>query len=249
MYCCFDKRNIFINSLIFLLSKMKIFDKASYPYYHHHYLKLMVSFFLLFIFIFNLSFNYNSIFVYGHSLLGGGINASGIQTQTNGNYKVELSTNPSKLVLNKTTDIQLRVTSTAAAGGAEIMELPVYLSLQKDGKNDNSSQTLVMVRGGHYNFKSIFPEKGKYILFVNIKDIYYTDTTLNFIFELNVNDPIIDQFYNLMKSYLIDYYYIYVPIVIIIVISIIAHKSKGKTKNTEIFILIVRGLYKKLHKQ
>jgi hypothetical protein len=149
----------------------------------------MVSFFLLFIFILNLSFNYNSIFVYGHSLLGGN-NGSGIQTQTNGNFKVELSTNPSKLVLNKTTDVLLRVTSTAAGGG-EIMELPVYLSLQKDGKNDNSSQTLVMVRGWHYNFKSIFPEKGKYILFVNIKDIYYADTTLNFIFDLNVDDPIV----------------------------------------------------------
>ena len=247
MYCWFDKRNIFINSLIFLLSKIKIFNVTSYPYYHYHYLKLMVSFFLLFIFILNLSFNYNSIFVYGHSLLGSN-NGSGIQTQTNGNFKVELSTNPSKLVLNKTTDVLLRVTSTAAAGG-EIMELPVYLSLQKDGKNDNSSQTLVMVRGGHYNFKSIFPEKGKYILFVNIKDIYYTDTTLNFIFELNVDDPIIDQFYSLLKSFFIDYYYIYVPIIIIIVVSIISLKYIGKSKNREIFILIVRGLYKKLHKQ
>ena len=114
MYCWFDKRNIFINSLIFLLSKIKIFNATSYPYHHYHYLKLMVSFFLLFIFILNLSFNYNSIFVYGHSLLGGN-NGSGIQTQTNGNFKVELSTNPSKLVLNKTTDVLLRVTSTAAA--------------------------------------------------------------------------------------------------------------------------------------
>jgi hypothetical protein len=248
MYCCFDKRNIFINSLIFLLSRIKIFDMASYPNYHNHYLKLMVSFFLLFIFILNLSFNYNSIFVYGHSLLGSN-NGSGIQTQTNGNFKVELSTNPSKLVLNKTTDVLLRVTSTAAAAGGEIMELPVYLSLQKDGKNDNSSQTLVMVRGGHYNFKSIFPEKGKYLLLVNIKDIYYTDTTLNFIFELNVDDPIIDQFYNLMKSFFIGYYYIYVPIIIIIVVSILSLKYIGKSKKREIFILIVRGLYKKLHKQ
>src|SRR6476661_4624889 len=74
----------------------------------------------------------------------------------------------------------------------------------------------ILLWGGHYNFKSIFPEKGKYILFVNIKDIYYTDTTLNFIFELNVDDPIIDQFYNLLKSFFIDYYYIYVPIIIII---------------------------------
>jgi hypothetical protein len=52
-----------------------------------------------------------------------------------------------------------------------------------------------------------------------------------------------------MKSFFIDYYYIYVPIVIIIVVSIIALKYIRKSKNREIFILIVRGLYKKLHKQ
>jgi hypothetical protein len=107
----------------------------------------------------------------------------------------------------------------------------------------------ILLWSGHHNFKSIFPEKGKYILFVNIKDIYYTDTTLNFIFELNVDDPIVDQFYNLLKSFFIDYYYIYVPIIIIIVVSILSVKYKGKSKNKEIFILIVRGLYKKLHKQ
>ncbi len=239
MYSYFDKKNILIISIIFVLSKIKLFNISSFSY-----LKLILSFFLLFIFILNLSFNYNSICVYGHSLFGNN-NGSGIQTQTNGNFKVELSTNPSKLVLNKTTDILLRVTSTLAAGG-EILELPVYLSLQKDGKNDNSSQTLVIVRGGHYNFKSIFPEKGKYILFVNIKDIYYTDTILNFIFEFNVDVPFTDQFYGMMKSFFINYYYIYVPVVIIVIFMSL--KSIGKNKNREKLILIVRGLYKKLHK-
>ena len=66
-----------------------------------------------------------------------------------------------------------------------VTEIPAYLSLVKDDKVDNLQNTLVMIRGGHYNFNSVFSDKGKYLLFVDIKDIYYTNTILKFIFELN----------------------------------------------------------------
>jgi hypothetical protein len=139
---------------------------------------------------------------------------------------VELSTNPPKIVLNKSTDILLRVTSTT---GEEIMELPVYLSLAKDGKNNNnSSQNLAMVRNGHYNFKSIFPNQGKYLLFVNIKDIYYTQSLLNFIFELNADIPATEQFYNILKTLFINYYYVFIPIALLI--SIVVFKNHRKNK-------------------
>lgn len=237
MYSCLDKKNILINPVIFVF-KIGLTSIKLYP------LKLILLFFLFFIFVLNLSFNYNSIYVYGHSLFGNN-NGSGIQIQTNGNYKVELSTSPSKLLLNKSTDILLRVTSTT---GEELMEVPAYLFLAKDGKIDNnSSHTLVMIRGGHYNFKSIFPEKGKYLLFVEIKDIYYTGTLLNFIFELNVDVPIIDQFYDMIKSFFINYYYIYIPIAAVL-ISIITIKYHKKNKIQGKLIIIVRELYKKLHK-
>ncbi|MGN6559064.1 MAG: hypothetical protein ACTHJ2_00910, partial [Candidatus Nitrosocosmicus sp.] len=83
-----------------------------------------LSIFLIFLFALNVLNNNSSVFVYGHSLFGNNNNGSGIQVQTNGNYKVELSTNPSKILLNKSTDILLRVTSLLG-GGSEIMELPV----------------------------------------------------------------------------------------------------------------------------
>jgi hypothetical protein len=172
-----------------------------------------------------LSVNHNSVYVYGHSLFGSN-NGSGIQTQTNGNFKVELSTNPPKIVLNKTTDILLRVTSTT---GEEIMELPVYLSLAKDGKNNNNpSQSLAMVRNGHYNFKSIFPDQGKYLLFVKLKDIYYTQFLLNFIFELNADVPATEQFYNILKTLFVNYYYVYIPVALLI--SIVVFKNHRKNK-------------------
>jgi hypothetical protein len=129
-------------------------------------------------------------------------------------------------VPNKTTDILLRVTSTT---GEEIMELPVYLSLAKDGKNNNNpSQSLAIVRNGHYNFKSIFPDQGKYLLFVNIQDIYYTQSLLSFIFEINAEAPATEQFYNILKTLFINYYYVYIPIALLVSVAVIKNHRKNR---------------------
>ncbi len=235
MYSCFNTKNIFfINSIILITSKIISYNikLKSIP---------LLSFFLLFILVSNLSFNYNSIWVYGHTLFGNN-NNNGIQIQTNGNYKVGLATSPPTIVLNKTINMLLTVNSTT---GDKIMELPAYISLQKDGKIVNSSNTLIMIDGGHYNFKTFFPQTGKYLLFVNLKDLYYTNSILSFIFALDVNVPLTDQFYALIKSFFINYYYIYIPIAILIcVIFLRSHKKNEQEKIT----LIVRWLYKKLHK-
>jgi hypothetical protein len=236
MYSCFNTKNIFINSANLMTFKIKSYNiKLTF-------LPLTLSFLLLFILFFlNLSFNYNSIYVYGHTLFGNS-NNNGIQIQTNGKYKVGLVTSPPTLVLNKTINILLTVNSTT---GDKIMELPAYISLQKDGKVVNSPNTLIMIDGGHYNFKTFFPQTGKYLLFVNLKDIYYTNSLINFIFVLDVNVPLTDQFYNLIKSFFINYYYIYIPIAILISIFFLrSHKKNDQEKIT----LIVRWLYKKLHK-
>jgi hypothetical protein len=221
MYFCFDEKNIFCN-IQFFNPKTKLSNVKSSSLIWSPALFFLLFFVVVVVF---LSINYNSGYVYGHSLFGSN-NGSGIQTQTNGNFKVELSTNPPKIVLNKTTDILLRVTSTT---GEEIMELPVYLSLAKDGKNNNnSSQSLAMVRNGHYNFKSIFQDAGKYLLFVNIKDIYYTQSLLSFIFELNAEVPATEQFYNILKSLFINYYYVYIPIAILISVVVLKNRRKNR---------------------
>jgi hypothetical protein len=205
----------------------------------------------------NVYFNNDFIYAYGHSLFGNN-NGSGIQVQTNGNYKVELSTNPPKIPLNKNTEILLRVTSLAngstgvagagggRGGGSEIMEIPAYLSLVKDSKTNDLQNTLVMVRGGHYNFNSVFSDKGKYLLFVDIKDIYYTNTILNFIFVLNADVPITDQFYDMLKSIFVNYYYIYIPVISIIIFIIIRSQKKNTVSGK--MTIMVRWLYNKLHK-
>jgi hypothetical protein len=221
MYFCFDEKNIFCNSPFFY-SKIKLSNVKLSSLIWSPALFFLLFFIVVAVF---LSINYNSVYVYGHSLFGSN-NGSGIQTQTNGNFKVELSTNPPKIVLNKTTDILLRVTSTT---GEEIMELPVYLSLAKDGKNNNNtSQSLAMVRNGHYNFKSIFPDQGKYLLFVNIKDIYYTQSLLSFIFEINAEAPATEQFYNILKSLFINYYYVYIPIALLVSVVVLKNHRKNR---------------------
>ena len=246
MYFYFNRKNISINLInciyYIILDNVKPLS-----------LKAILSFSLILLFSLNSYFNNDSIYAYGHSLFGNNNNnGSGIQIQTNGNYKVELSTNPSKIPLNKSTDILLRVTSLSnssngGAGGSEIMEIPAYISLVKDGKVENLQHTLVMIRGGHYNFNSVFSDKGKYLLFVDIKDIYYTNTILNFIFELNVDIPIIDQFYAILKSIFINYYYIYIPIIGIIIFIIIRSQKKNIVSGGKMTIM-VRWLYNKLHK-
>ena len=199
-------------------------------------LKPVLSISMILLFVLILSFNNNNVDVYGHTLFSDNNdnnNGSGIQVKTNGSYKIELSTNPSKIPINKSIDILLRVTSisngSTGSGGAEVTEIPAYLSLVKDDKVDNLQNTLVMIRGGHYNFNSVFSDKGKYLLFVDIKDIYYTNTILKFIFELNAGIPIVDQFYNALESFLLNYYYIYIPIIGFI--FIITYWPRQKNKN------------------
>jgi hypothetical protein len=208
--------------------------------------KIMISFSLiLLLFALSLSNDHKSIYVFGHSLFGNN-NGNNTQIQTNGNYKVELSTNPLKIPLNKPTDILLNF-STLSNGGPQVMELPIYLSLAKDGKLNNLQHTPIIISGGHYNFKSIFPTTGKYLLLVDIKDIYYTNSDLNFIFELNVDVPFTDQFYNALKTFFIGYYYIYIPVIsLAIIITIIRPRKKNKISGT--MTLAVRWFYNKLHK-
>jgi hypothetical protein len=240
MYSYFNRKKSSINLMLFMHKIRLTVNKIDF-------LKLMISFSLiLFLSALSMPSDQKSIYVFGHSLFGNNNNGSGIQIQTNGNYKVELATNPSKIPLNKSVDILLNF-SSLSNGGPQIMELPVYLSLAKDGKLNNLQHTPIIISGGHYHFKSVFPTAGKYLLLVDIKDIYYTNSVLNFIFELNADVPFIDQFYNALINFFIAYYYIYIPIIgLAIIITIIRSHKKNKISGT--MTVAARWLYNKLHR-
>ena len=85
-------------------------------------LKTIFSFSLLFsIYAFALSFNNSHLDVYGHTfVINNDNNASFIQTKTNGSYKIEMSTIPLKIPINKSIDISLRVTSISNASSGTV---------------------------------------------------------------------------------------------------------------------------------
>jgi len=62
---------------------------------------------------------------------------------------------------------------------------------------------------------------------VDIKDIFYTLDILNFVFEVNVEVPITERIYDLLQTFLVNYYYIYIPLVALIGISFIV-KLRGR---------------------
>jgi hypothetical protein len=140
---------------------------------------------------------------------------------------MSLTTSPAIPTLNKTINMLITLTSTV---GDKITQLPAYISLQKAGNAVDPSPTLVMIDGGHFHFKTIFSQPGKYVLTVNVKDLLYTASLIKFTFKFDVNDSSINQFYDLLKSFFINYYYVYIPIFIIVLIMFIRSYQKNKAE-------------------
>ena len=190
------------------------------------WLLLFVFFFSLFMIIYFSPLDTEQL-AFGHSFFGGNdASFNGTQTQTIGNYVVELLVNPSKPMIGKDTSFLFRLTSNA---GDELIELPVSFSIFKDGKPIFSNpNNFTLVRQGHYDFNYTFSEPGKYILFVDIKDIFYTLNILNSVFEVDVQVPIAERIYDLLQTFVVNYYYIYILLAALIGISFIVKLRRHK---------------------
>ena len=190
------------------------------------WLLFFVSFFSLFMAIYFSPLDTEHL-AFAHSFFGGSdASFNGTQTQTIGNYVVELLVNPSKPMIGKDTSFLFRLTSNA---GDELIELPVSFSIFKDGKPIFSNpNNFTLVRQGHYDFNYTFSEPGKYVLFVDIKDIFYTLNILNSKFEVNVQVPIAERIYDLLQTFVVNYYYIYILLAALIGISFIVKARMHK---------------------
>ena len=190
------------------------------------WLLFFVSFFSLFMVIYFSPLDTEHL-AFAHSFFGGSdASFNGTQTQTIGNYVVELLVNPSKPMIGKDTSFLFRLTSNA---GDELIELPVSFSIFKDGKPVFSNpNNFTLVRQGHYDFNYTFSEPGKYVLFVDIKDIFYTLNILNSKFEVNVQVPIAERIYDLLQTFVVNYYYIYILLAALIGISFIVKSRRHK---------------------
>ena len=190
------------------------------------WLLFFVSFFSLFMAIYFSPLDTEHL-AFAHSFFGGSdASFNGTQTQTIGNYVVELLVNPSKPMIGKDTSFLFRLTSNA---GDELIELPVSFSIFKDGKPVFSNpNNFTLVRQGHYDFNYTFSEPGKYVLFVDIKDIFYTLNILNSEFKVDVQVPIAERIYDLLQTFVVNYYYIYILLAALIGISFIVKSRRHK---------------------
>jgi hypothetical protein len=94
-----------------------------------------------------------------------------------GNYEVEMVTNPKNPVIGENSRILLRFGSV---NGDDLIDVPIVIKIVKDYVElENTHQILVPY--GHYNYDYVFPESGRYILYIDINDVAYSKQTLNFI--------------------------------------------------------------------
>jgi hypothetical protein len=110
-----------------------------------------------------------------------------------GNYDVEMTTEPKTPIVGSPTDILVRI---AGVNGDDLIDVPIMVRLVKDGTE--LQRNIVIVPYGHYTQEYTFSEAGRYVLYVDLNDRSYSETTLTFTFFVNVAGPF-------------DYLYIVVP--------------------------------------
>lgn len=211
-----------LSSIIIIIFHQNLFNFGSYSvqrqYSIEHFKILTCSTFLLLVGIYFAPVD-NEHEAFAHFFGGAGDTSSlsGTQNQTAGNFVIDLLLNPSKPMVGKDTAFLLQVKSTQ---GDEIIELPVSFYLLKDGipvfSNPNN---YIMVKQGHYDFNYTFSEPGKYLLFVDIKDIFYTLNILSATFEIDVQVPVLERITDSVMSFIVNYYYAFVIIAALVGIS------------------------------
>ena len=99
-----------------------------------------------------------------------------------GNYEVEMVTDPKNPVIGENSRILLRFGSV---NGDDLIDVPIVIRIFKDNiELEKTDQILVPY--GHYNYDYVFPESGRYILYVDVDDMVYSNQILNFIYFIDV---------------------------------------------------------------
>ncbi|HEY7735074.1 MAG TPA: hypothetical protein VIB07_09805 [Nitrososphaera sp.] len=103
-----------------------------------------------------------------------------------GNYDFEMTTEPASPVVGSPAKILLRM---AGVNGDDLVDVPISVRIVKDGVELHRT-TPVVVPYGHHTIDYAFPETGRYVLYVDLKDYAYSGETLTFTFLLNIAGPL-----------------------------------------------------------
>ena len=99
-----------------------------------------------------------------------------------GNYEVEMVTDPKSPVVGENSRILLRFGSV---NGDDLIDVPIVIRIVKDNVELEKTRQ-ILVSYGHYNYNYVFPESGRYILYVDVNDVAYSNQSLNFIYFIDV---------------------------------------------------------------
>lgn len=139
-----------------------------------------------------------------------------------GNYEVEMVTDPKSPVIGQNNRILLRFGSI---NGDDLIDVPIVIRIFKDNIELEKTRQ-ILVPYGHYNYNYVFPESGRYIVFVDVNDVAYSKQILNFIYFIDV-----PQSWNNSSSPLAIITVVVIAIVITTIVSLIFFQRKKKQQS------------------
>lgn len=143
-----------------------------------------------------------------------------------GNYEVEMVTDPKNPVIGENSRILLRFGSV---NGDDLIDVPIVIRIVKDNVALERTQQ-ILVPYGHYNYDYVFPEPGRYIVYVDVNDVAYSRQTLNFIYFIDIAESWNYGSLSLTISVVVV---ITVGITVIVSIIFLKRKKKQAIKNTK----------------
>ena len=144
-----------------------------------------------------------------------------------GNYEVEMVTDPKNPVIGENSRILLRFGSV---NGDDLIDVPIVIRIVKDNVALEKTQQ-ILVPYGHYNYDYVFPESGRYIVYVDVNDVAYSRQTLNFIYFIDIAESW--NYGSLSLAITIVVVIIAVGITVIVRVIFLKRKKKQAIKNTK----------------
>jgi hypothetical protein len=139
-----------------------------------------------------------------------------------GNYEVEMVTDPKSPVIGQNNRILLRFGSI---NGDDLIDVPIVIRIFKDNIELEKTRQ-ILVPYGHYNYNYVFPESGRYIVFVDVNDVAYSNQILNFIYFIDVPES-----WNNSSLPLAIITVVVIAIVITTIVSLIFFRRKTKQQS------------------
>ncbi|MCI0560670.1 MAG: hypothetical protein MN733_19470 [Nitrososphaera sp.] len=103
-----------------------------------------------------------------------------------GNYDFEMTTEPKNPAVGTPTKILLRI---AGVNGDDLVDVPLVIRIVKDGVELQRTNPII-VPYGHHTHEFSFPEPGRYVLYIDLKDYSYSGEILTFTFLINVGSQL-----------------------------------------------------------